>query len=142
MDSWNALVRTVRMAWRVFPGDLEGRLVMLGCGIQQPTREVSEGGVSALLVEDPRCARYLDHQLMTVHAQTLGRYVFARETMPDHTVAHELEHVRQWERFGPLLIPLYGLSSALAVARRRHPYWANVFEQAARERETGPGPAA
>ncbi len=135
MDTWMALTRAVRTAWRVIPGDLEGRLVMLACGIDQPSREVREGDVSALLVEDPRCAKYLDHQLMTVKAQTLGRYVFARETLSDRTVAHEMEHVRQWRRFGPLLIPLYGLSSGLALLRRQHPYWANRFEQAARMRE-------
>ena len=114
-------------------------LVMRCCGITEPGRVVRRGTVSALMVEDPRTARYLDHQAMPVYAQTLGRYVFARERLPDGTVAHEIEHVRQWQRLGPLFLPAYFASSGLALLRGRHPYDANRYEQAARRRERGAG---
>ncbi len=93
------------------------------------------GGVTADLVEHPRVGRYLDHGAMPIRAQTLGRYVFAREPLSPEVVEHELEHVRQWERLGPLFLPAYLGSSASALMRRRHPYWTNRFEVAARRRE-------
>jgi hypothetical protein len=138
VDVWLGLVRGARAAWRALPGDLMASLVMGACGIPGPGREVREGAVSAVLVEHPRAARYLDHQWMPVYAQTLGRYVFAREPLPDHTVAHEMEHVRQWRRLGPLFLPAYLASSGLALLRGRHPYRANRYEEAARRCEFEP----
>jgi len=110
-------------------------LVMRGCGIPRPGREVRRAGTLAILVEDPRIARYLDRQLMPVYAQTLGRHVFAREPLPDRTIAHEMEHVRQWQRLGPLFLPAYFASSGMALLRGRHPYSSNRFEEAARRCE-------
>ena len=66
---------------------------------------------------------------MPIRAQTLGRYVFAREPLSPQVVEHELEHVRQWERLGPFFLPAYLASSVSAILRRRHPYWANRFER-------------
>lgn len=135
IDGWLVLVRLIRRGWRSLPGDAMGLLVMRACGIRGPTRRVRLEGTSALLVEDPRAARYLDRQWMRVHAQTLGRYVFARERLSEATVAHELEHVRQWRRFGPVYLPLYFVSSTAALLRGRRPYWDNRFEEDARKRE-------
>jgi hypothetical protein len=135
IDVWLALRRAAGTAWRVFPGDLMALLVMRACGIPKPSRVVRHGDVSALMVEDPRAARYLDRQAMPITAQTLGRYVFARATLPDHLVAHEIEHVRQWRRYGPLFLPAYFASSAGALLRRGHPYRDNRYEVAARNRE-------
>ena len=134
IDAWLGLMRCVRAAWRALPGDLMALLVMRCCGITGPGREVRDGAVSAVLVEDPRTARYLDHQAMPVFAQTLGRYVFARERLPETTIAHEIEHVRQWQRLGPLFLPAYFASSGLALLHGRHPYSANRFEEAASRR--------
>ena len=141
IDLWLALTRLVRYArgaWRALPGDAMALLVMHACGIDSPGREAREGDISAVLIEDPRAALYLDHQWMPVHAQTLGRYIFARERLADRTVAHELEHVRQWSRLGPLFLPAYALSSGLAILNGRRPYDANRFEEAARRREVAP----
>jgi hypothetical protein len=78
-----------------------GRLVMRGCGIPASTRIHHVSGVHAVLVEDPRIALWFRAHLMPVQAQTLGRYVLSRDPLPPDTLAHEIEHVRQWERFGP-----------------------------------------
>lgn len=144
LDLWLAAVRAVghptRMfrflggAWRALPGDLMGLTVMLGCGIRTPSRLVSAADVSVVLVENPRVGRYLAVQKMPVQAQTLGRYVFARSRIPEHTLEHEIEHIRQWKRFGPLYLPLYFGVSAAAFLRGRRPYWDNGFEVAARSR--------
>ena len=135
IDIWLCLIRAMREAWRAFPGDLMALLVMRACAIREPSRRVRAGGVSAVLVEHPRAAHYLDHQWMPVHAQTLGRYVFARSELSPEIVDHELEHVRQWQRLGPLFLPAYVASSGWALLRRRDPYRANRFEVAARARE-------
>jgi hypothetical protein len=46
--------------------------------------------------------------------------------------AHEHVHVRQYERWGPLFIPAYLLSSLVQLLRCRHPYLDNYFEREAR----------
>jgi hypothetical protein len=124
----------LRDLWRALPGDLMGLLIMRGCGIPAPTREVRSGDVTAILVEDPRVDRWFRTHLMPVRAQTVGRYVFARDTIPAEIIAHECEHIRQWERFGPLFLTSYMGLSALALMRGRRPYWDNEFEVAARRR--------
>lgn len=144
LDGWLALTRglrpllgyraQVRLAWRALPGDLLGRAVMRGCGIDAPTRDVTAGDVTALLVEDPRVGRWFRAHLIPVQAQTLGHFVIARGPIPDDVLAHEFEHIRQWSKFGPLYLPLYFGSSALAWLRGRRPYWDNAFEAAARGR--------
>ena len=48
---------------------------------------------------------------------------------------HERVHVRQYERWGPLFVPLYLLAFAWAWCRGRHPYLDNPFEIAARRDE-------
>jgi hypothetical protein len=49
------------------------------------------------------------------------------------TRAHERAHVRQFERWGVLLLVLYPLASLLAWAEGGHPYRDNLFERQARE---------
>lgn len=144
LDAWLAAIhalasprqvwRSLRAAWRALPGDLMGLMVMRGCGIPAPSRIVDAGAVSAILVEHPNVGRYFGRQLIPVQAQTLGRYVFCRGPIPDQMLEHEIEHIRQWGRFGPLYLPLYFGSSAVELLRGRRPYWDNRFEVAARHR--------
>jgi hypothetical protein len=125
-----------RNAWRALPGDLVGLAVMRLCGGLRPTREVPRAdGPPALLVEDPRVGLYLDHVPLKPYAQTLGRYIVSREPLPDGTIRHELEHVDQWTRLGPLYLPVYGAASIVAILAGRHRYFDNLFEIAARSRE-------
>jgi hypothetical protein len=46
---------------------------------------------------------------------------------------HERVHVAQYERWGPLFFPAYGLSSLWQLLRGRSPYWNNHFEVQARQ---------
>src|SRR5207302_1558604 len=106
----------------------------------RPTRVVPRPNAPmappVLLVEDPRASLYLDNVPLKPYAQTLGRYVLSRERLPDSIIRHELEHVRQWSRLGPLYLPLYGLASFVAILAGRNRYLDNTFEVAARARET------
>jgi len=143
VDVWLAVQRAwapyrapARNAWRVLPGDLVALAIMRLCGGLQPTREVPrQDGPPALLVEDPRAGLYLDHVPLKPYAQTLGRYILSREPLPDGTIRHELEHVGQWSRLGPLYLPVYGAASFIAILAGRNRYWDNIFEIAARSRE-------
>jgi hypothetical protein len=69
-------------------------------------------------------------------AITLGHVVLARDAATaDACRVHERAHVRQYERFGPLMVPLYLASSAWALLRGRRAYFDNAFERDARAAE-------
>ncbi|HYZ47019.1 MAG TPA: hypothetical protein VE712_05070 [Actinomycetota bacterium] len=63
---------------------------------------------------------------------TLGHVVLCIDRVDDALLRHELVHVRQFERWGPFMIPAYGLSSLAALLRGRDAYWDNSFEEEAR----------
>jgi hypothetical protein len=50
---------------------------------------------------------------------------------PSAVRAHEQVHVRQYERWGPLFVPAYLLSSLVELLRGRRPYRDNWFEREA-----------
>lgn len=68
---------------------------------------------------------------VTLGHVVLGRSLDALETTYDH----ERVHVRQYERWGPLMLPLYGIFSAEAFLRGGDPYRDNRFEREAFECE-------
>ncbi len=71
-----------------------------------------------------------------VAAITLGHVVVGVSLAAlSATRAHERAHVRQFERWGVLLLLLYPLAGVLAWARGGHPYRDNVFECEARAAE-------
>jgi len=67
-----------------------------------------------------------------IQAITLGHVVLgvSAETL-ERCRAHELVHVRQYERWGPLFPLLYLASSAAALGRGRGGYAGNAFEREA-----------
>ena len=63
-------------------------------------------------------------------AMTLGHVILARdEACLDRSRPHELGHVRQFERWGPFLLPAYWLIAAWLKCRGYHPYLDHPFEQ-------------
>jgi hypothetical protein len=65
-------------------------------------------------------------------AVTFGHVVLARsEAEMDACREHELVHVRQYERWGPLFIPAYLLCWLVLSLRGRSGYWDNPFEREA-----------
>jgi hypothetical protein len=67
-------------------------------------------------------------------AMALGHVVLGRsEGDLDDAYEHELVHVRQYERWGPLFVPAYFVASGWQVLHGRHPYWDNPFEREAYE---------
>lgn len=57
------------------------------------------------------------------------------------TRAHERAHVRQFERWGVLLLVLYPLAGMLAWVRGGNPYRDNLFEREARAAEANAPPS-
>jgi hypothetical protein len=74
----------------------------------------------------------LRHAAGGASAMTLGHVILGR-TRADLNRAreHEHVHVRQYERWGLMFIPAYGLCSAWLWLRGRRPYWDNPFEREA-----------
>lgn len=66
-------------------------------------------------------------------AIALGHVVLAVDELDAETLRHELVHVRQYEAWGPLMIPAYLAASLVCRLTGRHPYRDNPFEIAARK---------
>lgn len=65
-------------------------------------------------------------------AMTLGHVVIGRtREILDHCREHELVHVTQYERWGPLFLPAYVGCSLWLLLSGRDPYLDNPFEQEA-----------
>src|SRR5262245_39852238 len=65
-------------------------------------------------------------------AMTLGHCVIARTSADlDHSRRHELVHVAQYERWGPLFVPAYLACSAWQWTLGRDAYLDNPFEEEA-----------
>ncbi|MCL7928066.1 MAG: EamA family transporter [marine benthic group bacterium] len=65
-------------------------------------------------------------------AMTLGHVILGRDTQCLHECGdHERVHVSQYERWGPLFLPAYLVSSLLALFRGDDPYLGNRFEREA-----------
>lgn len=65
-------------------------------------------------------------------AMTLGHVILGRnQECLNHSRDHEHVHVRQYERWGPLMLPAYLGSSLLLYFRGLDPYLDNPFEQEA-----------
>lgn len=66
-------------------------------------------------------------------AMTIGSTILTWRPLNPSELAHELEHVRQWRRFG-VLFPVIYLGASLASARRGDGWYrGNRFEVAARD---------
>ena len=80
----------------------------------------------------PRCLGW------TYRAITFGHVVLAVDDIDLETLDHELVHVRQYERWGPLFVPAYLVASLRALLTGRHHYRDNAFEIAARSARRAP----
>ncbi len=72
---------------------------------------------------------------MRARAMTLGHVILGRDlACLNECRNHEMVHVRQAERWGPLFLPAYVLASLWAHLAGGHYYWDNRFEIDARRR--------
>lgn len=117
------------------PNSLAGLLLAaIACSVGASVRWID----GTLEVAGGRLMRWFarPQHLLPFCAITFGHVILGL----DHALlarvrAHEQVHVRQYERWGPLFIPLYLGSSLLEALRGRDPYRANHFERQARSAE-------
>jgi hypothetical protein len=79
-------------------------------------------------------ARFFLRRCLFVKASALclGHIILGQDRDSlDHSRDHEHVHVRQYERWGPLMLPAYFWSSFLAWRRGEHFYFDNRFEREA-----------
>lgn len=120
-------MRVLRYIWALFPNTLLGLALALlaigtgGCAaVVGGVIEAHGGAVTPLL------------RRRRIRAITLGHVVLGRHSQAlDDTRQHERVHVRQYERWGPLFLAAYGLSSLVAWLRKRDPYLDNFLEREA-----------
>jgi hypothetical protein len=105
--------------------------VGLALGALSASRPVARDGVLVFSEVGGLGARMLRWRGFA--AATLGHAVIAAHHPTDQLFRHELVHVRQAERWGPLLVPLY-LAGLLRYGYRRNP-----FERAAYAAAAGSG---
>ena len=75
-------------------------------------------------------------------AITLGHLVLTTPEASPEILAHEMVHVRQAERWGPLFLPAYLAAMLSARLKGKDPYWDNPFEIEARCRAEAVDPEA
>jgi hypothetical protein len=114
-------VRAFRYLWAA-PFSLVGAFLSLFFD-----RRYATGGV--LVAEGARWPRRLGWRYRAI---TLGHVVLCVDALDPATMEHELVHVRQFERWGPLFLVAYPTASVSAIARGRHHYRDNRFEIEAR----------
>ena len=106
--------------------------IALACGGERRSErgvlEVFGGRFASLLARLPGVRHF--------EAVTLGHVVLADSRAAlERQRAHERAHVRQFERWGVLLLPLYVTAAAVEMLRGRHPHRDNLFERQARAAE-------
>ena len=129
----HAVSRTLYIARYLWAGPntglglLLGALVLLFGGRWRRHLGVVEffgGAAGAALARVP--------QPLGFSAMTLGHVILAVDRSALAQLRrHEHVHVRQYERWGPLFLPAYLLSSFLQLLRGRNPYRENHFERQA-----------
>ena len=121
VDDLGDLLPAARSRWRYWWAGPNSLVGLVG-GLTTRSRPVRWRGV--LLFEDAGggLARFLRWRGFA--AITLGHVIVANRPLSDGLLAHELEHVAQHERWGPLYYPAYLLGSVLGYRR-------NPFERAA-----------
>ena len=115
------LRQVMAIAWAA-PGSLIG--ILLAPLFRE--RFVTRG---VLLCEGASWPRRLGWRYRAI---TFGHVVLAVDELDEDTLDHELVHVGQYERWGPLFVPAYLVAGALARIRGGDAYRDNPFEVAAR----------
>jgi len=123
------LLRPVAYLWAL-PNTSLGLLFVLPALLSGGRLRVERG---ALEIYGGVTRFFLRHCLwVKASAFCLGHVILGqdRECL-DFSRDHEHVHVRQYERWGPFMIPAYILSSFLAWRRGKHFYFDNHFEREA-----------
>ena len=129
------MLRIARYLW-AFPVTLLGMLVALLAWGSGGTLQWTEGVLEAAGGWPAWVLRRGFPFSGAVAALTLGHVVVGESSSAlNATRIHERAHVRQFERWGVLLLVLYPLAGLIAWVRGGNPYRDNLFEREARATE-------
>jgi hypothetical protein len=107
--------------------------------VAQHAHDLNVGPHTSIWITSPSIRLLLHHHPSgAMEAAVTGHLVWCSQPMPELPAkvrAHELAHVRQSLRWGPIFPIAYLAASAQAKARGQHPYWDNPFEIDARAAE-------
>lgn len=101
-------------------------LIGAAAGLTFRSRRIRRG---VLLCEGAGWPRRLGWRYRAI---TFGHVILCVDRIDDATFEHELVHVRQYEMWGPLFVPVYLIASVIARVRGGNAYRDNRFEVAAR----------
>lgn len=122
------VLRWVRRAWAA-PWSAIGLLLSLSFRSRRIARDV-------VVAEGATWPRRLGWNYRAI---TFGHVVLCVDDVDERLLDHEMIHVAQYERWGPLFVPAYLVASLVTRLRGRRPYIDNPFEVAARaSSEAGP----
>jgi hypothetical protein len=116
-DGLGVVVPHARPRWGYAWASLNSLVGLVGA-LSAWRRPVRWRGV--LLVEEGRTGLAWVLRVQGFKAITLGHVIVTTERVDDHILAHELGHVTQHERWGPLFYPAYLLTSLTGY--RRNPF--------------------
>lgn len=129
------MLRLLRYLWAL-PPTLFGVLVAVVARLSGGTLQRRDGVLESAGGWPARVLRRGFPFSGAVAAITLGHVVVGLSLAAlVETRIHERAHVRQFERWGILLLVLYPLAGLLAWLRGGHPYRDNLFEREARAAE-------
>ncbi len=121
-------MKFVRYLW-ASPTTLVGLVVALAL-LRRGRATLVDGVIEAHSPLLGRALYWLTPLAGGAHAITLGHVVIGRDARAlETTRAHERVHVRQYELWGPLFVPVYFAAGLYELARGRHPYYDNHFER-------------
>lgn len=123
------MLRWVKQLWRYLwasPNTLLG----LAAALASLSLPRAAGGI-ALCQSDRGFARWFLTR-RGYCAITLGHLILTTSQASPQLLSHEMVHVGQAERCGPLFLPAYLLAMLVTRLHGRDPYWDNPFEVEAR----------
>ncbi|MGH8251539.1 MAG: hypothetical protein ACREVI_12720 [Steroidobacteraceae bacterium] len=127
MTADSSLLRILRYAWAApcsAVGLVAALVILLFGGSARKHSGVLEIALPGSVDKPPRW----------FGAITFGHVVLGRnERVLGQLRAHELQHVRQYERWGPVFFLAYPASSLYQLLRGRNPYRHNYFEVQCRQ---------
>ena len=127
------IARVALLAW-ASPCSLVG-LVLAGGVLLCGGRARRNAGTLEVCLHRSMSAQGWLLRALPFRAITLGHVIVAATPRElDRLRAHELVHVRQYERWGPVFFLAYAASSVWQLLRGRRAYWDNHFEVEARAR--------
>ena len=108
------------------------------CSLVPVLRLAGAGRQAPALLVRGRAADFLlaRHPFGAMQAMAIGHVIIAeRAALSRRLLVHEMVHVAQAARWGPLFPFAYVGASLVAICRGRNAYWDNAFEVAARRAE-------